>query len=199
VLALARPLIQPDPNHAQNQKRRQGIYPRRSRCCRASSKPGGLAAKVGSPRQHNPEQFHWNLDILQFAGGSFTRDASSAWRICRSTSIEMQIPPGQPRARSASNVYAVPVHILLPMHDVADMDANANLNLPFRRTVGIAFRQGSLNLDRALRGFQCTPNSTRKASPIVLISVPLKRGKSVRSSRRCASSSSKASVSFTLD
>jgi hypothetical protein len=42
------------------------------------------------------------------------------------------------------------------MDDIANVNPDSNFNLPFSRSISVAFCEGSLNFDGALGRFQCT-------------------------------------------
>ena len=60
----------------------------------------------------------------------------------------MQIPPGSAsRLQPSRHVYAIAPHIAAVDDDVADIDADSELDPPLLRHVGVAAHNGALNLD----------------------------------------------------
>ena len=59
------------------------------------------------------------------------------------------------RLNARSNVHAVAVNITVATHHVADVNANADFNLPIGRYIMIALRQRTLNFHRAVCRIEC--------------------------------------------
>ena len=71
-------------------------------------------------------------------GANFSKRASSELRICRSTSIETQMPPARQPLDARSDVYSIAVNVAGSMDDITNVNADSDFDTSLERHVIIA-------------------------------------------------------------
>src|SRR6184192_3534197 len=94
-----------------------------------------------------------SLMFFKSAEPNFSNRASSALRICRSTSIETQMPPAPANCSMRDAMFPVAVDVAAAMNHIAVVNADFEFDAPLGCDVAIPLGQGALDLDRALRRF----------------------------------------------
>ena len=114
----------------------------------SGSGSGGAAGPP--PLDANAIDPHRPRDVLELALAGILKATSSLPCTSSCTRPDTQMPPGsRQRLQSRRHVHAVAPHVVAIDDDVAEVDADAELDPLLRRNVGIALGHAALDLDRA--------------------------------------------------